>query len=405
MNIKRIIASCLSLAMLLLIIPGAGLGVSAAQWKFTDVRESDWFYPYVKELTERGMTSGVSADKYAPSASVTYAEVAAFIVRYLGIEDMAKDLLSQMKSQKIEGAQLWYAGYMQVVFRAGIMLPESFDAELTGECYPTGALSAAKIEAPAVRVEVMAAIARSFELDESGIESRILPREVSPYGHELIIGGGYDRPSLDKLKAQITDIGKIDETYLDYVLKCIYNGIINGDENGNVNPNKTITRAEISKIIAAAVNMNLRQRTETRDFAPELRVTSADFVVSPRTGETVINPAKAELLLRAAAMSVTASLPENGIRLEYSLPNIMPQGYIYQAVAFIKSGNRFVEFGRLAPDVKGSAMLPMYKRTTPTRHDLQIVYILRNVKRQGAIEATLTCKIDTSAKITFHFES
>ena len=48
---------------------------------FTDVKESDWFYPYVMELSRRGMVNGVGDGKFNPQGTVTAAEFFALAAR------------------------------------------------------------------------------------------------------------------------------------------------------------------------------------------------------------------------------------------------------------------------------------------------------------------------------------
>lgn len=48
---------------------------------FTDVKKSDWFYPYVKEMYEKGIMQGTEEDKFEPHRPLTRAEVATIISR------------------------------------------------------------------------------------------------------------------------------------------------------------------------------------------------------------------------------------------------------------------------------------------------------------------------------------
>lgn len=48
--------------------------VFAAEFKFTDVKESDWFYKEVKNAVETGLINGKSETIYAPEDNLTYAE-------------------------------------------------------------------------------------------------------------------------------------------------------------------------------------------------------------------------------------------------------------------------------------------------------------------------------------------
>ena len=49
---------------------------------FSDVASTDWFADAVKYVSDKGMMNGVGGNKFAPSASVTRAEVAAILMPY-----------------------------------------------------------------------------------------------------------------------------------------------------------------------------------------------------------------------------------------------------------------------------------------------------------------------------------
>ena len=50
------------------------VNVFAAEFTFTDVTESDWFYNDVKTAVEMGLVNGKSETNYAPDDNLTYAE-------------------------------------------------------------------------------------------------------------------------------------------------------------------------------------------------------------------------------------------------------------------------------------------------------------------------------------------
>jgi hypothetical protein len=50
---------------------------------FTDVKESDWFYPYVKKLYDKGQLKGITATTVEPNKTITRAEVFALLCRAL----------------------------------------------------------------------------------------------------------------------------------------------------------------------------------------------------------------------------------------------------------------------------------------------------------------------------------
>ena len=70
----------------------AGTPAAAAPYKnpFTDVKENDWFYPFVKELSRTKKVNGTTATTYAPNASLTYGQALKLIGGALGEKEPTK---------------------------------------------------------------------------------------------------------------------------------------------------------------------------------------------------------------------------------------------------------------------------------------------------------------------------
>ena len=58
--------------------------------KFTDVKESDWFYTYVKDLVDRGTVSGMTATTFEPNGNLTYGQALKLIALAVGEAEPAK---------------------------------------------------------------------------------------------------------------------------------------------------------------------------------------------------------------------------------------------------------------------------------------------------------------------------
>ena len=58
--------------------------------KFTDVKESDWFYSYVRELVGDGTVSGMTETEFAPNATLTYGQALKLIALAAGEKEPAK---------------------------------------------------------------------------------------------------------------------------------------------------------------------------------------------------------------------------------------------------------------------------------------------------------------------------
>ena len=70
--------------------------------KFTDVKESDWFFKDVKVLVKDGMVSGMTANAYAPNGTLTYGQALKMITR--AIDDFEREKLNKH----------WASGYLKL---------------------------------------------------------------------------------------------------------------------------------------------------------------------------------------------------------------------------------------------------------------------------------------------------
>ena len=82
----------------------AGTASPAAPYKnpFTDVKESDWFYPFVKELSRCKKVNGMTETTYAPNATLTYGQALKLIAGALGQKAATKS------------GEHWANGYLKI---------------------------------------------------------------------------------------------------------------------------------------------------------------------------------------------------------------------------------------------------------------------------------------------------
>lgn len=71
---------------------------------FSDVKKSDWFYPYVITAADLELINGYEDGKFRPNQEVTYAEMMVIMLRNLGYRDISQD--------NPEG---WYKNYLEVM--------------------------------------------------------------------------------------------------------------------------------------------------------------------------------------------------------------------------------------------------------------------------------------------------
>lgn len=215
--------------------------------KFTDINADDWFYPYVLELSEKGIIKGITENTFSPNGSFTVAESCAIITRYLGLENEAEKRRNAMTLLGINGSDLWYSGYVQLMHEAGVIDVEAYGCSLSGSSVSID--NPELFGKPVKRYEFVAFISRSFELEGTNIRT-----SSGGTGSEFIKNGYYDEARLASFANGIKDYSQIPDGYNYYVLKMYYNGIFNGDDLGNFNPLSNLTRGEMAKVVSVIYN-------------------------------------------------------------------------------------------------------------------------------------------------------
>lgn len=78
---QRMCSLFLALVLLLsLAVPAAAAGTMP----FTDVKESDWFYSYVKTMYDNELVSGTTPTTFSPQDTVTLGEALKFVLNAAG---------------------------------------------------------------------------------------------------------------------------------------------------------------------------------------------------------------------------------------------------------------------------------------------------------------------------------
>ena len=93
------------------------LGLDATPWDnpFVDVRESDWFYDYVKNLTRAGMINGYGDGTFMPQNSITAGEALKIILLAAGEEEQTVADVT---------VEHWANGYYQLALNKGYLSAE-----------------------------------------------------------------------------------------------------------------------------------------------------------------------------------------------------------------------------------------------------------------------------------------
>ena len=72
-------------------LPALAAPVTAKEFKFTDVKESDWFYTYVKDLVLDGTVNGMTPTTFEPNGTLTYGQALKLIALAVGEPEPAKN--------------------------------------------------------------------------------------------------------------------------------------------------------------------------------------------------------------------------------------------------------------------------------------------------------------------------
>lgn len=213
---KQIVSLALSLCL------GLGLSVpaGAAGAAFTDVPTSHWAYSYVSRAADNGWIYGIGNNQFAPNNTLSFAEFYTMVVPIFAAEDLAA-------YQAPAGSQ-WWQPYMWVgagSLQANTIWLDMYNAGLLQTKYDVALQSSINQHAtqPITRTDAISILWRVMGEDSA---TRFIP--------------GVDA-ARDKLVASGAHFNLMEE---DTVPVCYAAGLISGDENGNLNLDGTLTRAE-----------------------------------------------------------------------------------------------------------------------------------------------------------------
>ena len=103
---QRMCSLFLALVLLLsLAVPAAAAGTMP----FTDVKESDWFYSYVKTMYDNELVSGTTPTTFSPQDTVTLGEALKFILNAAGY------------TAPTTSGKNWASGYYQLAQEKGFL--------------------------------------------------------------------------------------------------------------------------------------------------------------------------------------------------------------------------------------------------------------------------------------------
>lgn len=343
---------------------------------FTDVKENDWFYPYLSYLVENSMINGKTPTTFEPASTFSYAECSAVIVRYLGLEDEAAQRQRAIAQRNPDMKNLWYAGYFETLSNLGLFndydLFETKNGQIVG-------ISRENANSPVVRYRFAESISMSFELDAE-LKAENVFFEMGGRGREFIVGGGYKREILDEYAELINDFDDIPDKSKDYVLKAYYNGIFNGDVSGNFYPDNNLTRGEMAKVLATVSDYSIRTRLIDDGYGAEV---TEDMLHTDALGvKTVKFDTWTQILFEE-----TENLSVNNGRIEYAPSNGAPLGYAIDVYLYEKDG------GSYSLEEECTLRYGHEDGFTYTAENARALFVLRNVKDGSRVEGVVDVNI------------
>ncbi len=177
--------------------------ISAPVLGFDDVKETDWFYQNVTDMTKNGYLSGYEDGTFRPSGIITKAELVSIVARIKNLPGGAQNISH------------WAAPMM-----ASALAEQYYDWD---EIPPDGKT----YDEPIIRELAFKIVMNAFLKDASG---------------------KYE----DAAKAP--DFDELDGRYYQSVIAAVSNGIVLGDDKGCLYPKANITRAQACAIIMRAAN-------------------------------------------------------------------------------------------------------------------------------------------------------
>lgn len=245
-HMKKLLALVLALA---LVLPGLLMPASAASSRtsFSDVKSSDWFYPYVTQLAQAGGINGYPDGTFRPKNNITRAEVANIAVKLFKPEPVVEaecpeDFYNSYKAR----VERRYGNYWakDAIFYAALCI-DDFN-------YVNGF----DWTQPATRADIALILTEVYTMVMyyTGVltyDDFAVPEEEQA----ALLVGDYDQ--IKGLDAEMD------------ILWLYTNGVVSGtNTHRDYNPHGTATRAECSKIVVNLMDPSKRDIVDWNKYQP-----------------------------------------------------------------------------------------------------------------------------------------
>ncbi|WP_324825070.1 S-layer homology domain-containing protein [Sinanaerobacter sp. ZZT-01] len=188
------------LAVTLIVSITSAVTAFAADAKFKDTKVTDWYYPYMSKMVDKGAISGYPDKTFRPNKTMTNAEfITTIVAATVGKQDKT--------------GQHWASGY--------------FEAAKKNEMLIGDEMQQSDWNKPITRQKMAVVIARTTE--------KVLKEEPIA--------------NADKFKNEIKDYAGLCDYCKPYILQAYGKGIISGYPDGTFGGSKTATRAEVCSML------------------------------------------------------------------------------------------------------------------------------------------------------------
>ncbi|WP_081627869.1 S-layer homology domain-containing protein [Caldisalinibacter kiritimatiensis] len=211
-------AKFVSLFVVALLILSSSLAYAQV---FTDVADDHWASEYIKKMNRLGIITGYDDATFRPNDSVTKIQAVVMMARLFDLQDDEKDEMKDRYENFFEEMDIepWYQEGLAIALSKGIVSKEVVEKEF----YEDGKAT------PAEKAEICIYLTRAMGLEEEAKNKTII---YLPF----------------------TDVELIPSKVQPYIDVMVDKGVINskGDGEGKFNPNSTVTRAIMAKMLSVA---------------------------------------------------------------------------------------------------------------------------------------------------------
>ena len=204
---KRISCIVVSLSLAL----SLALPASAAAPSFPDVPQDYWGRPYIQEMTQKGVVTGVGGGLFEPEGPVSTAQLAVMLTAAFCPETVNLD---------VPAGTPWWMPYLDAARAAGYLT----DTTASWDYFQAGAWDEETVTDPMTRYDMAQAMWNTVLA-----EGMALPTDQAR----------------EEAPSKIGDFASIPEDYESAVVSMYALGYLSGDDRGNFNGESSMTRAQV----------------------------------------------------------------------------------------------------------------------------------------------------------------